>query len=66
MSSAALSTPVPSAKITLAGRTLREEMDARRAVDGSFGIREALGLLVPVCSQLAELQKGGDKLFVHP
>jgi hypothetical protein len=66
MSSAALSTPVPSAKITLAGRTLREEMDARRAAGKSFAVREALGLLVPVCSQLADLQKTGEKVFVHP
>jgi len=66
MSSAALSTPIPSAKITLAGRTLRAEMDARRAAGGGFSIREALGLLVPVCSQLAELHRGTDRLFVHP
>lgn len=66
MSSAALSTPLPSAKITLAGRTLREEMDARRAAGGGFSIREALGLVVPVCSQLADLQAAGNRLFVHP
>ena len=64
---AAMSTAAPlSASASPAGRTLRAEMDERRAAGERFSTRDAAGLLVPVCSQLAALHAAGHRVFVHP
>lgn len=64
---AAMSTAAPlAAGPSPHGRTLRAEMDERRAAGGRFSTRDAAGLLVPVCTQLAALHAAGHRLFVHP
>ncbi|WP_437683315.1 hypothetical protein [Sorangium sp. So ce131] len=46
--------------------TLRAEMEARRATGRRFDVREAIGLAVPLCTQLHALHAQGRTLFVHP
>src|ERR1700743_1966175 len=46
--------------------SLREEMEARRAQKRRFDAREAIGLVVPLCTHLGELHASGRLLFVHP
>lgn len=47
-------------------RTLRAELDERRAAGTRFTVKDAVGLLVPLTSQLGELHAAGHRLFVHP
>ncbi|EYF07610.1 hypothetical protein [Chondromyces apiculatus] len=61
----AILTPLPVGTSLIPG-TLRAEMDARRAAGRSFDVREALRIIVPLCTQLAELHGQGAKLFVNP
>ncbi|WP_437841296.1 hypothetical protein [Sorangium sp. So ce1153] len=58
-------TPLPVGMSIPAG-TLRAEMDSRRATGRRFDIREAIGLVVPLCTQLHDLHAQGRKMFVHP
>ncbi|MGK4004578.1 hypothetical protein WMF31_18235 [Sorangium sp. So ce1036] len=46
--------------------TLRAEMESRRATGRRFDVREAVGLAVPLCTQLHQLHAQGRPLFVHP
>ncbi|WP_272829087.1 hypothetical protein [Sorangium sp. Soce836] len=46
--------------------TLRAEMESRRATGRRFDVREAIGLVVPLCTQLHELHAQGRTMFVHP
>ncbi|HVY44347.1 MAG TPA: hypothetical protein VHB21_00650 [Minicystis sp.] len=46
--------------------SLRAEIDERRATKRRFDVREAIGLLVPLCTQLAEVHAQGKLLYVHP
>lgn len=62
--SAAL-TPLPTGSSAPAD-SLRAEMDARRAAGDKYSIREALGILVPLCTHLAELHAAGKTLQVSP
>lgn len=64
MSSQASVTPIPIGLITPG--TLRAEMEARRASKRRFEIKEAIGIVVPLCTQLVELHAQGKTLFVHP
>jgi hypothetical protein len=41
-------------------------MEARRAAGETFSVRESLGIVVPLCTQLAGLHAQGKTLFVHP
>jgi hypothetical protein len=41
-------------------------MDARRASGERYSIKEAIGIVVPLCTQLATLHGEGKTLFVHP
>ncbi len=41
-------------------------MEARRAAGEPFSVREAIGIVVPLCTQLAGLHAQGKTLFVHP
>ncbi|AKT40356.1 hypothetical protein [Chondromyces crocatus] len=61
----ALLTPLPVGTALIPG-TLRAEMDARRASGRGFDIREALRLIVPLCTRLADLHAQGARLFVNP
>jgi eukaryotic-like serine/threonine-protein kinase len=60
-----LLTPLPVGTSIPSG-SLRAEMDARRATGRRFDVREAVGLTVPLCTQLHELHAQGKTLFVHP
>src|SRR5262245_52381998 len=46
--------------------SLRAEMDARRAAGDGFSVKEAMGIIGPLCSQLAALHAQGRTLFAHP
>src|SRR5262245_40560389 len=46
--------------------TLRAEMETRRNSRQRFSIREAIGVVVPLCTQLADLHAQGRTVFVHP
>lgn len=61
----AILTPLPVGASIPPG-TLRAEMESRRAAGRRFDVREAIGLAVPLCTQLHELHAQGRKFFVHP
>ncbi|WP_437339249.1 hypothetical protein [Sorangium sp. So ce394] len=58
-------TPLPVGMSVPPG-TLRAEMESRRATGRRFDVREAIGLVVPLCTQLHELHAQGRTMFVHP
>jgi hypothetical protein len=59
------STPSP-VETAIAPGSLRAEMEARRASGERFSVKEALGIIVPLCTQIAAAH-GADKLiFVYP
>jgi eukaryotic-like serine/threonine-protein kinase len=60
-----LLTPLPIGT-TIPPGSLRAEMESRRAAGRRFDVREAIGLTVPLCTQLHELHARGKTLFVHP
>lgn len=63
--SQASATPLPVGASIPPG-TLRAEMEARRAAGRRFDVREAIGLVVPLCTQLARMHAAGKTFFVHP
>ena len=65
MSQQALLTPLPVGTSIVQG-SLRAEMEARRAAGRRFSVKEAIGIIVPVCTRLAALHAQGTKLFAHP
>jgi hypothetical protein len=58
-------TPLPAGTAVPPG-SLRAELDARRARGERFSVREAVGLIVPLCTALAELHGKGKRLFITP
>jgi hypothetical protein len=58
-------TPLPIGTSITAG-TLRAEMEARRAAGNRFNLREALAIVVPLCTRLGELHAQGKRFFIHP
>jgi hypothetical protein len=58
-------TPLPTGSLITPG-SLRAEMEARRASGRRFAVRDALAIVVPLCTQLARLHGEGKRLFVHP
>jgi eukaryotic-like serine/threonine-protein kinase len=63
--SQAMLTPLPVGTSITPG-SLRAEMETRRGSGRSFGIKEALGVVVPLCVRLGEIHAQGKKLYVHP
>src|SRR5690349_12189999 len=63
--SQAMMNPLPVGASVTPG-TLRSEMEARRAAGNRFSVREALSVVVPLCTELAQRHASGQKLFVHP
>jgi hypothetical protein len=59
----ATSLPVGS---SLAPGSLRAEIEARRASGGGFSVKESLGIIVPLCTQLAAVHGQGKAIFAHP
>jgi eukaryotic-like serine/threonine-protein kinase len=58
-------TPLPVGT-SIAPGSLRAEMEARRAAGSAFTMKEAIGVVVPLCTQLAGLHAQGRTFFVHP
>jgi hypothetical protein len=56
----------PSSDGVARAGSLREALDTRRARGERFSLREAIAILVPLATQLAELHAKGERLFVHP
>jgi len=46
--------------------TLRAELEARRAAGRSFELKEALSIIVPLCTEIQRSHAEGRSLFVHP
>ena len=65
MSQQAMQTPVPAGSSIAAG-SLRAELETRRAAGRCFSVREAIAVVVPLCTRLAELHGQGKALYVHP
>jgi hypothetical protein len=63
--SQAMLTPLPVGT-SVAPDSLRAEMEARRAEGRRFTVKEAIGIIVPICTRLAALHAQGVRLFVHP
>jgi hypothetical protein len=63
--SQALQTPLPAGATIVPG-SLRAELEARRGAGKTFTIREAIGVVVPLCTRLAELHAQGKNFYVHP
>jgi hypothetical protein len=65
MSQQLMQAPLPVGTSIVPG-SLRAEMEARRAAGRRFSVKEAIAVMVAVCSRLAELHEGGARLFAHP
>jgi hypothetical protein len=61
----ATATPLP-VDASIPEDSLRSEIEARRSSGESFPLHEALSIVVPLCSQLAELHAQGKQFYVHP
>jgi hypothetical protein len=46
--------------------SLRSEMDRRRAQGTAFTLKEAVAIVVPLCTDIADRHARGERLFVHP
>lgn len=60
-----LARPAPAAN-ALPANSLRSEMDRRRALGEVFTLKEAIAIVVPLCTSIGERHTRGDRLFVHP
>jgi len=63
--SQAMLTPLPVGTSVAPG-SLRAEMETRRAAGRRFTVKEAIGIIVPICTRLAALHAQGVRLFAHP
>lgn len=52
--------------MTIPPGTLRAELEARRARGEPFTLKEAIGVVVPLCTQLSQLHSEGKRFFVYP
>lgn len=60
-----LVTPLPVG-MTVAPGSLRARLEELRARGVQLNLKQAVGIVVPLCVQLAELHRAGRKLFLHP
>ena len=60
-----LARPGPVANAVPAN-SLRSEMDRRRALGEAFSLKEAIAIVVPLCTDIAEHHARGERMFVHP
>src|SRR6185503_15408640 len=58
--------PIHPVAASIPPGSLRAEMETRRASGEAFSVKEAIGIIVPLCTQLAALHAQGKALFVHP
>jgi eukaryotic-like serine/threonine-protein kinase len=47
-------------------KTLREALEVRRVRGERFSLREAIGIMVPLTTQIAGLHAAGRRFYVHP
>jgi hypothetical protein len=60
-----LATPIPVGAAVIPG-TLRARLEEVRARGQRMNLRQAVGIVVPLCVQAAELHRAGHRLYVHP
>jgi eukaryotic-like serine/threonine-protein kinase len=60
-----LVTPLPVGMAVAPG-SLRARLEELRARGAKLNLKQAVGIVVPLCVQLAELHRAGHKLFLHP
>jgi hypothetical protein len=60
-----LVTPLPVGT-TVAPGSLRARLEELRSRGTQLSLKRAVGIVVPLCVQLAELHRAGHKLFLHP
>ncbi len=60
-----LGTPLPVGAVVMPG-TLRAKMEELRAAGTPFTLKQAVGIIVPLCVEAAERHAGGETLFLHP
>jgi eukaryotic-like serine/threonine-protein kinase len=60
-----LATPLPVGASVNAG-SLRARMEELRGRGGRLNLQQAVGIIVPLCVQAAELSRSGQVLFIHP
>ena len=60
-----LVTPLPVGTAVLPG-TLRARLEELRARGSQLNLKQAVGIIVPLCVEIANLHRAGHKLFVHP
>src|SRR5258706_7530813 len=60
-----LVTPLPVGTAVAPG-SLRARLEELRSRGTQLNLKQAVGIIVPLCVQLADLHRGGQKLFLHP
>lgn len=60
-----LVTPLPVGAAVAPG-TLRARLEELRARGTQLNLKQAVGIIVPLCVQAAELHRAGHRLYVHP
>lgn len=60
-----LVTPLPVGAAVAPG-SLRARLEELRSRGTQLNLKQAVGIVVPLCVQLAELHRAGHKLFLHP
>jgi hypothetical protein len=60
-----LVTPLPVGTAVAPG-SLRARLEELRSRGTPLNLKQAVGIVVPLCVQLAELHRAGQKLFLHP
>jgi eukaryotic-like serine/threonine-protein kinase len=65
MSSQRLATPLPVGTAIVPG-TLRARLEEVRSRGERMNLKQAVGIVVPLCVEVADLHRAGHRLFVHP
>ncbi len=60
-----MGTPLPVGSTIVPG-TLRASMEELRAKASHFTLKQAVGIVVPLCVEAAERHAAGENLFLHP
>jgi hypothetical protein len=60
-----LVTPLPVGTAVAPG-SLRARLEELRSRGTQLNLKQAVGIIVPLCVQLADLHRAGHKLFLHP
>ncbi|HWZ91746.1 MAG TPA: hypothetical protein VNW92_22945, partial [Polyangiaceae bacterium] len=60
-----LVTPLPVGASVAPG-TLRARLEELRARGTQLNLKQAVGIVVPLCVQAAELHRAGHRLYLHP